>query len=409
MEAAVRNDTFDTITYARPLDVADTFRLLADSIDFMDGSGWEILIDICPVSPGPREALLLWMLRLSSSDMKTYGKKENYALLWVIMTIGGYTGLVEATRLLLCLGGPELINTPFFNRASYTVLHVHAMYCASKENMSLVPAHGPDIHRLGFADFYSPEEESPFSLVLYSSWAFKDWLDALFTVEKDFEEFVTEEFRRNHTRHPGWEKETLLALSTYEYLTDYMPQQPWKCDDCTKTIFYIRVQPHWRHFLERIKQGIYPYDSAEASSEVDEEGSEEDGSIAGTASNAGAPADLDDTYSEVDEEGSKDDEGIGGAVNNTDDPADLDEISSDMGHDPESASDSVSESKPGFSRLSELDTGDPHGYHSTVSLQSECVYCPHEAICMSCWLFYVRTGTRRCGRRRPFSCSECDE
>ena len=290
------NDILDQSTYAMLSDILETFRLLIESMDFMDqdGNGWDVLDGLCHASrsvsgePAAKIALLLWMLRLFSSEIKMCGNERHYArmLYW---TLAEDTGLAEVSQLLLRLGGPESIDEPVYYDDGYTLLHFST---ALGFNQSVVLAQGPDVHRLGGDSDASPEEESPFSIVLYSSWGFGNWLDGLATAGKGFEEFVTQEIQRNHTTHPGWEKETLLNLSTYDYLTEY---PSWLCSDCTKAMTKIRVQPHWRHFLERIKQGVDPYYSpAEASSEIVEEGSAEGRSTAEAVDNTDDPTGLDD-------------------------------------------------------------------------------------------------------------------
>ena len=377
-------------TYAMLPDISDTFRLLIGSMDFMgqDGNGWSVLYGLCDAScetSGERAAkiaLLVWMLRLVSSEMKMCGVERHYAnmLNW---TLCANTGLSEASRLFLRLGGPKLIDEPVYYDGGYTILHLEAAHAEGQERLDLVLAQGPDVHRLGLDFDMSPAEESPFSLILYSSWGFRDWLDALVIAGKDIEEFVTEEIKRNHNIHPGWEKETLLDLLTYDHVDDYFPRIFSQCGDCTKEIDVIRVQPHWRHFLERIKHGIDPYYSpVEVSSEVDEEESAESRSMME-------------------------------AVDNTDDPSDdLDNVDSEMEAESDSGSEleieSESESESGSESESirrrwearwkpewELWDSNPHDYPTTISLQSECVYCPHEIVCMNCWLSYIETGTRR--------------
>ncbi|KAL9037223.1 MAG: hypothetical protein Q9180_003842, partial [Flavoplaca navasiana] len=298
--AGHRNKTLYDITYAMLSEVSDTFRLLLESVDFtdQDGNGWKVLFGLCDAShilngePAARMAILNWMLRLFSSDIKTCGVERHYAPLLDCTLLAKGTGLAEASRILLRLGGPELIDKPIDYDGGYTILHIRVAYAEGQENLNSVLAHGPDIHRLGLDSDVSPEEESPLSIALYSSWAFRDWLDAMFTARKSFEEFVTQEIQRNHATHPGWKKKTLLSLSTYNYWFDYDIRRSLHCDDCTKEIIVIRVQPHWRHFLERIKHGIDPYYSpAEARSEVDEEESVEGRSMAKAVDNMDHPTD----------------------------------------------------------------------------------------------------------------------
>ena len=366
-------------TYAISSSISDTLRLLLESMDFMDydGSGWFVLLSLCDAAscsngePAARMALLIWMLKLSSSEIKMSGSERHYArLLDYTLRRHQDTGRVEASRLLLGLGGSKPVDKPPKYDGGYTILHSRAIYAKDQEQLKVVLALRPDIHRLGHDCEISPEEESPFSLVLYSSWAFECWLKALASIGKDPEQFVTEEIERNHTIYPGWKKETLLNLWTYDYGIAYVPPEFWPCADCAKRIYPVKVQPHWRHFLERIKHGIDPYySSAEATSEVDEEESAESRSIAESGDNANDPTNVDDVNSEM-------------------------EAESETGSVSELESGWESEWQPEWQPEWDPGESDPHVYPTTISLESDCVYCPDEVICMNCWLFYIETGTR---------------
>ena len=95
-------------TYAMLSEVFDTFRLLIDSMDFLEenSDGWEVLRALCNSSMelhGDIEAkrnLLLWMLRLSSFELKTNIIEGRYAtmLAWILKPT---PKLVEASDLLL--------------------------------------------------------------------------------------------------------------------------------------------------------------------------------------------------------------------------------------------------------------------------------------------------------------------
>ena len=189
-------------------------------MDFMDydGSGWSVLLSLCDTAsclngePAARMALLIWMLKLSSSEIKMSGSQRHYARLLKYTLLDQDTGLAEASRLLLHLGGPKPIDEPLHYDGGYTILHSEAAYAEEKGGLRVMLALRPDIHRLGHDYEMSPEEESPFSLVLYSSWAFEYWLNALASIGKGFEQFLTEEIERNHTIYPGWKKETPQSM-----------------------------------------------------------------------------------------------------------------------------------------------------------------------------------------------------
>ena len=68
--------------------------------------------------------------------------------------------------------------------------------------------------------------------------------------------------------HVGWENETLLDLFAYYHNPDLNFWYVGDSSDCTKVIPVIRVQPHWRYLLERIKCGQDPDAPAQDSSEA---------------------------------------------------------------------------------------------------------------------------------------------
>jgi len=369
-------------TYALLSRTCDTLRLLTDSMDFSDenGDGWGILYSICEnhiTLGGESEAqmtLIFWMLKLLSFELKTNVFRRQYASILRIILFPNVK-LEEAADLLLNLGGREIIDAPIINAGGYTVLHKCLAYASDPINAiqgRLTPtlSRGPDLHRLGFDCDYTPQEETSTSLAMYSSWAFTDWLDGLIMTGVDLEDFIEQELERNHMVHPGWNKQTLLGLFAYDHERNSYIRDVDDCSDCTKAIPGVKVQPYWRHSLERIKQVLDPDNSARCDQEG--RGNEKvDGcSIAEAESSS---SDL--VYH----------------PNATGDTpiVDLSELPSE--------SDSESELKPEYE-------DDVHGYPATVSLRSDCVYAEDEVICMEGWLHYRQTGTRNPlhGRKRRF-------
>lgn len=250
---------------------------------------------------------------------------------------------------------------------------------------------GPDLYRTSVDYDFTPHEESPTSLSMYSSWAFQDWRDGLDSIEADFEEFVEQELKRNHAVHAGWEKETLLDLFAYDYRPDFELRRSWECSDCSRNIRATRVQPHWRHIIERIKQGLDPDSSTQTGSEVGEEEDANSRSIAEAASESGdlslqgVSNSSPQTSSEVDEEKEVDSES-------------------------EAASESGDLSFQDFYELFSESEEDSHGYPASVSIRSDCLYARDEVICMGCWLHYVRYGTGRQPHARiQHSATDADE
>lgn len=335
-------------------------------MDFLDesGNGWGVLEDLCDscnVMNGEIEAktaLLLWMLKLLSFELKTYFVEHQFVsmLQWVL---DPHPGLEEASDLLLNLGGAECIDAinPF--RDGYTILQSSIAYANERKDLRTILSRGPDFHRLGHDNDYSPQEETPTSLAMYSEWAFANWLYGLKTVEVNLEIFIEQELERNHVVHVGWEKDTLLDLFAY----DYEPRHNrWSCSDCLDCYFRVKVQPYWRHLLERIKRRIHPDTPAQEDSEARETENADLGGIVEAASSSSDPVQEPDVAENVP------------FVN-------LSELPSES--EPESEFESESEFKE-----------DIHGYPATVSIRSDCVYARDEMICMDCWRHYIRTGTR---------------
>ena len=172
------------VTYAMLSDVFDTLRLLTDSMDFLDAdadaNGWRVLSYLCGYvvciggESEAKSALLLWMLKLLTYELKAYYIRSQIAHLldWILP----YPGLEQASNLLLKLGGANIIDVALNATDGYTILHECLAYAEGPEDVSIVLAKGPNLHLLGFHEWYTPEKESPMSLAMYSSWAFADWL-----------------------------------------------------------------------------------------------------------------------------------------------------------------------------------------------------------------------------------------
>jgi len=286
-------------------------------------------------------------------------------LLWVSWE--PHPGLEQASNLLLNLGGAELIDAPIYTEDGYNILQQHVGYAGNLVSLCSVLSKGPDLYRLGVDHYYTPRGESPTSLSMYSSWAFSNWLDGLDSIQVDLQDFVKQELERNHAVHPGWKKETLLDLFAYDYSPDFERRYSRTCSDCSGDFIWIKVQPYWRHYIERIRQGLDPKNPALVGSEA---GEEED---AGFGSIAEAPDSPTQAGSGVEEEENADSGSIAEAASSSSDRsiADPSELSSDS------------------------DEEDIHGYPATVSIRADCVYAKDEMICMKCWVHYRKHGTRQ--------------
>ena len=351
------------MTYAMLPEVFDTFRLLIDSMDFLEenGDGWEVLHDLCESSRethGDIEAkmnLLLWMLRLSSFELKTNIIEGRYATMlgWILKPT---PKLVEASDLLLNLGGVGIIDTLPHSSDRYTVLHQRLAYGVGQDDVNLVLARAPDLHRLCFDANYTPYEETPTSLAMYCSWAFTRWVRGLVSLEVNLENFLDQELKQSSEVHAGWKKETMLDLFACGDRPDLHAGEEWTCSDCIGEIPSVRVQPYWRHLLEMIKERIHPDDLALADLEGDGKENANSGAIEEAASG-----------------------------------------SSGLLHEPDTAGniplDDLNEPPP-EADLQGNTSEDP----ATTPIRSSCMYGRYDVVCMDCWLHYERTGTRRSPR-----------
>ena len=348
-------------------EVFDTFRLLVDSIDLSeeDGDDWEIMKDLSIAYGYVATKVLIWMLRLLSFELKTNIVERHFAtmLAWIFFR-GLKPEQVEASDLLLNLGGHGIINALQGVTDGYAVLHEAILYTMGEDKVSAVVARRPDLHRRGFDTFYTPFEESPTSLAMYSAESFSCWLHALATNNVYLEDFIDQELELNLDVYAGWEKETLLELFAHGDRPD-LRHLFGTCSDCSKGLGNIGVQPYWRHLLERIKGRKHPYDLVTAVSEVEEDDNVDLGSLGETT------CDSTDLTPALDTTGNMN-------------LSNIYEVPTEL----ESKSDSDVEPEP----VSQADTRE---HSATTPIRSVCLYRKHEFVCLNCWLYYARTGTRR--------------
>lgn len=345
-------------THAVLTEVFDTFRLFLDTMDFLEenGDGWTVLLrlcdSVCETPQGCSRELLPKMLRLSSFELKTNISIRSYALMLSYLLVPEPT-LLEASDFLLRLGGPGIIDAVADATDAYNLLHERIAYAEHTDDMSVVVARGPDLHRQVFDASYTPYVESPTSLAMYSSWAFADWQHALVDNDVDLEKFIDQELEQNSELHPGWEKDTLRDLITHGARPDLHVRRDRRCSDCTSDEVLVRVQPYWRHLLDMFREGLHPYDPAPAGSEVGNEENADRGSVAEALTSSSSNPSQNPKFEE------------NGPLDS------LDELASEPGSE-----DDISESS------------------ATKSIRSDCLYGKHEIVCMNCWLHYKRTRTR---------------
>ena len=357
------SDQIHSLSNITEFEVIDTLRLLINSMDFYDadGEGWRVLIELSRASDGTVQSkVLLWMIHLFKFELKANIVETHFASMldWLF-----YSALkpeqVEAVDLLLDLAGHGIINALQATTDGYPARHQAISDVFREDSTSAIIARSPDLHRRGFSSSYTPFEESPTSLTMYCARAFSCWLRALAKADVDLASFIDQELELNLEVHAGWEKETLLELFAHGdrpdlHHPDRLGSFKWICSDCLDEKSGVMIQPYWFHLLGRIKGKMHPYDPLSAVSEVDEDESDDLGSLGKAAS---CSTDL------TPEPGSTE---IIPLPNSNEDPAE-------------------SESK------SEVDASEKP---ALIQGGSVCLYGKHEVVCMDCWLYYQQTGIR---------------
>ena len=336
-------------------------------MDFSEstGDGWEVLHSLAAITywsdddaDGTKD-ILLWMLKLSSPELRTNLIEENYACL-LFETYKPYRN--DITDLLLSLGSEGLIDAVEYP-GHYPLLHKLLASHRFRGDVSILLTKAPNLHRLAIRSRYNAHYESPTSLAMYSSYVFADWLCGLVAQRVDLEDFVDQELQQNPMVHAGWHKKTLLALFDYGYQADLDCQVDWTCSDCFRELSLAGIQPHWRLMAERIKQGLDPENLTLASPGVGEVDSA-DVSRATMVKCCSSDLALEhNTTKNVS-------------------PADLKDLPS------------------------ESESEDSHGYPAMIQVQSECIYDRDEVVCMDCWLHCLRTGTRGPSEEESYPLSE---
>ena len=221
--------------------------------------GWEALWSLAEdfreqISDGETEAhpdFLLWMLRRSSDNLKANLARAIYVTL--LETTLRCDETADAAGLLLDLGGERAIDrTDYFD--NYTILQQQLV--TLDQNLGIVLSRGPDLHLSSCDLDYSQQQESSTSLAMYSSCAFTFWRSGLCTLRIDTKDFIEKELERSPLVDAGWKADTLLALFEYDLEQAYRPIRVKYCHSCGTRNYGVRIQPFWRHLLERVRLGI---------------------------------------------------------------------------------------------------------------------------------------------------------
>ena len=361
-------------------DVLETFRVLFESMDFFedDGAGWKSVGSLCDDmyfakrDEETKSRLAFEVLRLSSFEIMANMNTTKYVKLLYCLLHPEFMRISGSAEL-LSLGGEAVIDEPLAITDGYTLLHWRVMYCSSSDSLNAVLSKNPDLHKRGFDARYSPLEESPTTLAMYNSRNFDIWRLGLVNNGVSLSEFVHDELEQNCDLHLGWEGDTLLELFENCAYNAHILNVPFHypyCQDCGKLVRTIVIQPYWRHLLESIRTRHLPCDTAGLYKEA-----------------------LSDEVAEEDEEEKEKEE----IMEFTSSDLERNAIEDSSLNDPSdalSALDLGAESDGSGWSVLDRDIG-PRRYPSSIFIRADCLYGCHEVVCMDCWLYYDRNGTRR--------------
>ena len=243
-------------------DALETLRLFINSMDFAESSsdGWLVLSTLCDQAAclgGNKEeqiCLFIWVLRVSIPDIRSNFIETQCS---VLLNFSCYEELQEAADILLGIAPDRKLIDAVITPNGYTILHRRAAF--AEVDLSPYFAKGPNLHRVGRDTRLSPEWETPMSLAMYSSWAFKLWLNALKASGMRFEDFIIQELEQGPLQNAGWNKESLLALFSLEFLSAIPPRDKeyGRCTTCFRELD-VRVESSWVQRIVRIRSGADP-------------------------------------------------------------------------------------------------------------------------------------------------------
>lgn len=248
-------------------DCIDTIRLFSDSIDFSEGStnGWTTLIMLLAtlLSSLPDEvnidsteilSPLVWLLRLSASDIKENIRGGPFAFLVATSALYGST---KVSSLLSGLTDNPLDNVldARWGLEGYSALHTLIGFWGWNADLNLglnqLLDKGANLHLVGHHSSFSVKRETPTSLAMYSSVVFMAWRDALLRSSVNLASFVEEEVQQAPLKEAGWTKDLLFALFCC-HIQDL--QEGNCCEDCSENIDFLGVDLSWRQWLDRFKE-----------------------------------------------------------------------------------------------------------------------------------------------------------
>ena len=144
--------------------------------------------------------------------------------------VAGYFHSI-ALQNVLRIGPTDAID--FFDGFGFSPL-LNGVACANNEaKVRNLLKCGANPNSAGMHTYISPRSESPTSLAMYSSEAFKLWLSSLSEARIDINTVIDKEVEKGPLYEAGWTRETLQMLFEWEFAaTDFFQDHDRLCSAC---------------------------------------------------------------------------------------------------------------------------------------------------------------------------------
>lgn len=238
----------------------DTLRLFTDEMDFVeaDGDGWTALHCLGDTMsgflPDPTRNLanldpFVWALRVFSLEIRACFIENLYA---GVLGTAFWLETETADRLLLELGPVGAVDI-IEHEGGYTALQNALVFHYDTSHLDIILEFKPDLHHLGFNSSYSPQEETPLSLALYSSYKSRQFINALKKQHCDLDDFVLQELREDlPLTKDGWTARTLRELCEDEFEPDTGNINPTSCEVCGS--IWKPVEIAWQLYILKFRE-----------------------------------------------------------------------------------------------------------------------------------------------------------
>lgn len=240
-------------------DCIDTLRIFSSNMDFSDmySDGWKTLVSLTSHSSNldvELNDIFRWVIHRSARDIKD---SINEKLFVTLMNFTAMAGMEESHNSLLSIS--DIGIDARIGSCGYTCLLLHLSLFSrvisefAGRALDITLRSGANTHLVGLDEGCSPQEETPTSLAMYSSFVFIQWRDALLRLSVDLETFVAEELQQSPLRDAGWNEDTLLSLFRGDIQPGFIPlEYDYPCGICGDD-FGIFAELSWRRWLDSIK------------------------------------------------------------------------------------------------------------------------------------------------------------